>query len=387
MAKFRILITGGAGFIGSHLTHELFLQGHELVILDNLDPQVHNPSGKSSTHIPPKNLPSTIKFVYGNIQDYDKVKSIVENVDIVYHLAAKVGVAQSMYAIAPFISSNSYGTSVLLDALANTNHNVRQLIVASSMAVYGEGAYLCKDHGKVYPDYRESSDIKENSSNHKWELYCPYCENQLAPIPTSESKPFNCSTFYAQSKRHQEEMCLLLGKTYGIPTTALRFFGTYGSHQALSNPYTGVCAIFATALIAGNSPLIYEDGYQSRDLVHVSDVIQALNLCLDNSSAKNEIFNVGTGSSISILDVAKTLQQHLQVSKNPEILNKFRAGDVRHIIADISKIKEKLGYQPKVSFKSGIKEFVSWIQSELGSLSINDRASDAYHSLKRKNLL
>ncbi|WP_457558950.1 NAD-dependent epimerase/dehydratase family protein [Candidatus Harpocratesius sp.] len=383
MVTYKILITGGAGFIGSHLAHELLNQGHYVIVFDNLDPQVHSYSPQT-----PPFLDSRVEFIHSDITNASTLQKVLNNVDIVYHLAAKVGVAQSMYKIADFVQNNTTGTSVLLDSLVNKPNNVRKLIIASSMSIYGEGAYWCEDHGIVYPENRSKSKIFFNHKN-IWDPVCPICCKSLIPKPTSERAPTNPSTVYAYTKLQQENLCMLIGKTYGIPVSILRFFGTYGSHQALSNPYTGVCAIFATSILARNSPLIYEDGNQSRDLIHVSDICQALQFVMKKQEANYEIFNVGTGTPVSIIEIANAIKRILNIQVDNQILYKFRAGDVRHIFADISKISEKLGFEPKIPFKEGIREFLSWIQSEKSQLysSISDHAKDALNQLQKSKLV
>ena len=387
MKTYRILITGGAGFIGSHLAYRLLESGHEVSILDSLVPQVHPYQPQKPSYLDPR-----AKFVRGDVLDSKIISKLITEAEIVVHFAARVGVAQSMYMISDFISNNTLGTANLLENLVQKENSVQKLIVASTMSVYGEGAYQCKNCGIVYPPSRKRSDIIINTSKkigYHWEPKCPICNGPVHPIPTPENAELNPTTVYAHSKLHQEQLSLLIGKTNGLPVTALRFFGTYGSHQALSNPYTGVCAIFATSLLAGNSPIIYEDGAQSRDLVHVSDVCQAVELSLDNPQSKGEVFNVGTGERVTIIEIANRLQNLLKVRVPNQISNQFRAGDVRHIFADIAKIKNKLGYQPKMMFNQGIEEFVDWIREiqDKKLVNISDRAQEAFNQLKRYNLL
>ncbi|MHA1522413.1 MAG: NAD-dependent epimerase/dehydratase family protein, partial [Promethearchaeota archaeon] len=234
MSAKNILVTGGAGFIGSHLVIQLLAKGHDVSVFDNLDPQVHGQNAQIPAYLPPE-----AKFIRGDVTNTQELSHVLQDQDpeIIFHLAAKVGVAQSMYQIAEYISVNTGGTAALLDILANYKHDVKKLVVASSMSVYGEGAYKCEDHGIVFPSYRNYMD-QTPAKIIDWELHCPICGLPTHPIPTPETKPLNPSTIYSLTKRHQEEMCLMVGDAYGIPTTALRFFGTYGSHQALSNPYT-----------------------------------------------------------------------------------------------------------------------------------------------------
>ena len=356
-------------------------KGHEISVFDSLDPQVHH-----GCKIPPKYLSKNVKFIQGDVRNAEQLIECLQDIDVVYHLAAAVGVAQSMYQVQRFIDVNSHGTANLLDVLINKPNNVKKLIVASSMSVYGEGSYKCLlCHNIVNPKVRQFAPKKTNG----WEYLCPTCLNTLNPIPTNEDKPIDCSTVYALSKKEQEDLCLMVGKTYGLDTTALRFFGTYGSRQALSNPYTGVCAIFSTALLSNNSPIVYEDGKQSRDLIHVSDICQALTLSMERSESKHEVFNVGTGKSVSISEVAKIVSHSLGKNILPEISNKFRAGDVRHICADISKISEKLGFSPQYSFSEGISELIPWIKEQFvnNKENIVDNSVKAKLELEKKGLL
>ena len=351
----NILVTGGAGFIGSHLCDALIEKGYNVRVLDNLEPQVHG-----TTQTKPKYLQDKIEFVRGDVQNRETIKANLEGMDAVYHFAACVGVGQSMYEIAKYISVNTGGTANLLDCLVNEPHSIKKLIIPSSMSIYGEGKYECPNCGVAFPRERELDALKVK----QWELKCPICQSILKPLPTDESKPLFPSSIYAQSKRHQEEMALLTGQTYGIPTVSLRFFNVYGTRQALSNPYTGVCAIFLSRLQNKNPPIIYEDGLQSRDFIHVKDLVAANILALEKQAANFEIFNVGTGLAISILEIAKTLIKTLKIQIEPKIVSQFRKGDIRHCFADISKIKRALGFKPKVNFESGIKDVLEWVKTQ-----------------------
>ncbi|UYP47891.1 ADP-L-glycero-D-manno-heptose-6-epimerase [Candidatus Lokiarchaeum ossiferum] len=375
------MITGGAGFIGSHLADFLLHKGHEIIVFDSLDPQVHH-----GRNLPPDYLSKQVKFIHGDVRNSEQLAESLQDIDVVYHLAAAVGVAQSMYQVQKFIDVNSHGTANLLDVLINKPNHVKKLIVASSMSIYGEGSYNCPTCKKIVnPKVRQF--VTEKTKD--WEYSCPICQNKLIPFPTRENKPADCSTVYALSKKEQEDLCMMIGKTYGLNTTVLRFFGTYGSRQALSNPYTGVCAIFSTALLSNNRPIVYEDGNQSRDLIHVKDIVQALNLSMERSESKHEIFNVGTGKSVSISEVATILSNALGKKIHPEISYKFRSGDVRHICADISKISEKLGFKPQYSFSEGISELIPWIKEKfiLNGGNIVDNSVKAKLELEKKGLI
>lgn len=261
-----------------------------------------------------------------------------------------------MYQVERFMDVNTLGMAKLLDILISREHDVKKLIVASSMSIYWEGAYLCDDCGIVYPSCR----AERQCMNDDWEMKCPVCGKEVRACPTNEKKPLEPSSVYAISKRDQEELCLSVGRTYGLPTVALRYFNVYGPRQSLSNPYTGVCAIFSSRIKKNNQPMIFEDGLQSRDFVSVHDIVQANLLAMKSSSANYDSFNVGTGDATSVLEVAGTLIRLHHGDLNPSILYRFRKGDIRHCITDISKIKSKLGYSPKVRFSGGMKSLVDW---------------------------
>jgi dTDP-L-rhamnose 4-epimerase len=351
------LVTGGAGFIGSHLVDALLDRGHAVRVFDNLEPQVHG--GLREQDMWPGYLAADCEKMQGDVRDRDALYEALHGVDVVYHLAAAVGVGQSMYEIEHYVDVNSRGTAVLLDLLANKEHTVRKLVVASSMSIYGEGAYRCLEHGEVYPSLR----TEEQLAAHDWEMHCPTCQRPVEPLPTAEDKPLHSTSVYAITKKDQEEMCLAVGRAYGIPTVALRFFNVYGPRQALSNPYTGMAAIFSGRLLNGRPPVIFEDGLQSRDLTHVSDIVQANVMAMELKEMDYGAFNVGTGRSLTVLDVAQTLIDHLDVEQEPEIVLKFRAGDIRHCSADIRRI-QALGYEPKVRFEDGVAELVQWVRAQ-----------------------
>ena len=316
MAK-TILVTGGAGFIGSHLVDKLVTDGHRVRILDNLEPQVH--SGM------PSYLNPEAEFIKGDIRSEDDLSRALKNVEVVFHYVAMVGVGQSMYQIHKYTEVNTCGTAKLLEILVNRARSIEKLIIASSMSIYGEGAYRCKGCGMVYPKLRSETQLEAA----EWELSCPKCGGIAEPVPTGEDKPLYPTSVYAVSKRDQEEMCLAVGRAYGIPTVALRFFNTYGSRQSLSNPYTGVCAIFLSRIKSNRSPLIFEDGRQARDFVSVNDIVQASLLAMNKAEADYESFNVGSGKSVTISEVARTLIKLCGKKLEPELTAKYRTGDIR----------------------------------------------------------
>ena len=372
----KILVIGGAGFIGSHLVDSLLALNNDIVVYDNLEPQVHGERSET-----PDYLAKNIEFIKEDVRNNNAFYNALKDVDVVYHLAAKVGIGQSMYQIEDFVDVNTLGTAKLLDILVNKNNSVKKLIIASSNSTYGEGRYICDNCNKVNPQIRKSDQLEKGD----WQLNCPICNNKVKPIATDENKPQECTSIYALTKKEQEKMCLMIGETYGINTTALRFFNVYGSRQALSNPYTGVCAIFSTNILCGNPPIIYEDGNQTRDFVHVKDICQALILSLENQHARNEVFNVGTGIPTTIKKMAELLADNINPKMKPFITNKFRPGDIRHCYADITRIKSKLGYEPIISIDVGIKELIEWVK--MNQDNVEDKTILANEELKNRGLL
>ncbi len=376
MAK-RVLVTGGAGFIGSHLVDKLIDERDlEVTVLDLLEEQVHGNIDK-----PPDYLNKGAIFLKGSVTDYGKLEELVGENDIIFHLAAMVGVSQSMYQIKKYIDNNILGVANLLDILANKNHSVEKVVIASSNTVYGEGKSKCGNCGIFFPKLRVNQQLEMKN----WEINCPSCGQKSESILTDEIAPFNSSSIYALSKQVQEEMGLMIGSTYGINTTILRFFLVYGSRQAPSNPYTGVCSIFSSRLLRGKPPIIFEDGKQSRDFVNVDDVCQALLLSINKKEANGEIFNVGTGLPITIKEIAETITEKINPSLKPIYNTQYRVGDIRHCVADISKIKNKLGYKPSITFEKGIDEFIDWIRTQKDS--IQKHSQKAMEELKEKGLL
>jgi len=351
----RVLITGGAGFIGSHLTDALLAEGCHVRILDALVSQVHGPKRE-----PPAYLAPDGELLVGDVGDAAACRRALEGIEAVVHFAAAVGVGQSMYEIAPYVAANTQATATLLQVLSERRHEVRKLVVASSMSIYGEGAYRCPRCGPCALPLREAAQFEAK----QWELVCPSCGGAVDSVPTPESKPLAPTSIYAITKRDQEEMCLCIGRAYGIPTTALRFFNVYGERQALSNPYTGVAAIFSACLLNDQAPLIYEDGRQSRDFIHVRDIVQAVVLALERPEAAYRVFNVGTGHATTVAEVALLLADSLGKRITPQILETFRAGDIRHCVADITQITTALGFQPRTPFREGMARLVGWIKGQ-----------------------
>jgi dTDP-L-rhamnose 4-epimerase len=350
----KVLVTGGAGFVGSHLVDALLARGDTVRILDNLDPQVHGPAQRVPEWVPPD-----AELVQADVRDADAVRRALGGMEVVYHLAAAVGVGQSMYQVADYTAVNTMGTANLLQALVDDRGAVERVVVASSMSIYGEGRY-------TRPDGREprvNSRSLEQLKRHDWELHDPDGV-QLSPVPTDEAKPLDSTSIYALTKADQERMVLMIGGAYGIPSVALRFFNIYGPRQALSNPYTGVAAIFSSRLLNGLAPLVFEDGEQRRDFVSVHDIVQGLLLAADEEAAVGKALNIGAGRAVSVREVAETLARVLGSDAEPEVTGKYRVGDIRNCYADISLAREVLGYEPRVTFEAGMQELVAWLQEQ-----------------------
>ena len=373
MKKRNVLVTGGAGFIGSHLVDALVAEGHRVRVLDALVPQVHGVDAEA------KNVNPSAEFIRADVCEPELVDQALNDVDVVFHEAAEVGVGQSMYEIQRYVRANDMGTAVLLEAILSRQPQIQKLVVASSMSIYGEGSYQCPGCGLVYPQLRPSEQLQAR----QWELKCSSCDETLSPVGTKEDKPLFPTSIYAVTKQDQEQFCLAVGRSYKIPTVALRYFNVYGTRQALSNPYTGVCAIFSSRLLNGNRPVIFEDGEQTRDFVHVSDIVQANLLALESDRANYEAINVGTGVGTSVRQVCEVLAQGLGVDIQPEIVGRYREGDIRHCVSDISKARALLGYEPKVSLDKGIPELLTWVRSQ----AARDQVEGATAELESRNLV
>ena len=368
----NILVTGGAGFIGSHIVDALIDRGHQVRVLDALVSQVHEAAE-------PLNLNPQAEFVRGDICDAEVVARSLDGVEAVFHEAAEVGVGQSMYQIHRYVRANNLGTAVLLEALIERRKQIRKLIVASSMSIYGEGSYACVTCGVKHPQLRDNSQLLSRN----WEFSCSVCGSELKPLPTKEDKPLFPTSIYAISKQDQEQYCLVTGRAYGIPTVALRYFNVYGTRQALSNPYTGICAIFSSRLLQNQTPMIFEDGEQTRDFVHVSDIVQANLLALEKDGADYQSLNIGTGRPTSVNEVARLLIKGLGKNVQPAIVGKYREGDIRHCIADISRARKLLGYEPQVSLEQGIPELLGWVRHQTAI----DRVAEATVELESRALV
>jgi dTDP-L-rhamnose 4-epimerase len=367
----RILITGGAGFIGSHLADELLLHGYHVRALDDLSEQVHGPGASRPGYLSPE-----VELVEGDVRDPEAVRKALQGIDAVFHLAARVGVGQSMYEIERYTSVNNLGTAVLLEALIE--RPVERLVVASSMSLYGEGLFRDADGQLVPGGERDRDQLRA----HDWEVRDAQ-GRPMTPLPTPETKTPNLSSVYALSKYDQERLCLMVGQAYNLPVVALRFFNVYGTRQALSNPYTGVLAIFASRLLNGNPPLIFEDGRQMRDFVHVSDISRACRLALEVPGAAGHVLNVGSGRQYTVLEIARAMGEALgREDLEPEVTGNYRVGDIRHCFADITLARRILGYEPAMPFEQGLIELASWLEGQVAC----DRVAEARAELTSRGL-
>ena len=350
----RALVTGGAGFIGSHLVDALLAAGEEVRVLDNLDPLAH-PSGQPPTHLDPA---ADLKI--GDLRDAGDVGAALQGVDRVYHLGGIVGNGESMVNVRKAIDSNAGGTATLLEEVIARRDRIRRLVVASSMVVYGEGAYRCAEHGVVMPAIRSAAQLRER----RWEPPCPVCGRETEPLPITEDKPLRPVSVYGVGKRNVEELALVLGEAYGFEAVALRYLNVYGPRQALANPYTGVAAIFSSRLLGGNRPRVFEDGRQIRDLVHVADVVAATRAAMDAPGAAGGAFNVATGHRVEIGRLAERLGDLLAPGLEPEITGEFRAGDIRHCFADTTRARDVLGFTARTTLDDGLPELVAWVAGQ-----------------------
>jgi dTDP-L-rhamnose 4-epimerase len=367
-----VLITGGAGFIGSHLADALLERGDKVRVLDNLDPQVHGDEPRR-----PDYLDGEVELVVGDVRDAAAVEKALDGIDSVVHLAACVGVGQSMYEVRRYTDVNNVGTAVLLEAMVR--RRIERYVVASSMSLYGEGLYSDSAGNVVAGQERSLERLKDR----QWEL-TDDAGNPLTPLPTPESKQPSLASVYALSKYDQERLSILIGRAYGIPTIALRFFNVYGTRQALSNPYTGVLAIFASRLLNGNAPLVNEDGLQRRDFVSVRDIAQACVRALDKApDFPGHVFNIGSGKNYTVLEVGRKLAHILgKHDVAPDVTGKYRVGDIRHCFADITLARELLGYEPAVDFDDGMVELAQWLEGQIAV----DRVQQAAAELSARGL-
>lgn len=371
----KVLVTGGAGFIGSHLVDRLVAEGYDVTVFDNLEPQVHGDEGGL-----PDYYNHNARFIKGDVRDMVALEAALAGIDIVFHNAAVVGVGQALYQVSRYTDVNILGTANLLDVIVNKyRDSIKKIIVSSSMLAYGEGLYECSACGDVEVRLRK----EEQLHNGSWEQHCPYCQKVLKPKRTHETKRLCPTSVYGLSKKNQEELVITVGKNYNIPTVALRYFNVYGPRQALSNPYTGVCAIFLACLKNGRAPVLYEDGLQTRDFISVHDVVNANMRVLEHDAAHYQAFNIGTGYATTIVDAAQTLARLLGVEIAPVIEKSYRVGDIRHCVAEITKARELLGFGPSVSFDEGMRELVEWSKTA----HADDKVQGAMDELKKRGLV
>jgi dTDP-L-rhamnose 4-epimerase len=369
----NILVTGGAGFIGSYVCKGLQNKGHHVIVLDNLDPQIHGEDAKW-----PHYMPSGTENHVGDVRDRLLVRKLLKKSDAVIHLAAAVGVGQSMYKIEHYCSVSVMGTAILLEEIIPVKNQIKKIVVASSMSIYGEGCYKNSSGDLIFPKTRSFAQLEKGD----WELKDEN-GNILIPVPTHEEKPLKPESIYAINKRDQEEMVLSFGKAYNIPAVAFRMFNVYGAYQALNNPYTGVAAIFSNKLLNEEHPLIFEDGNQRRDFVHVEDIANAYVLAIEKSGGDGLAMNLGSGKSISVVEIAKSLSVILGKKIEPQITNKFRDGDIRNCFADITLVGERLGWKPIWNFNEGVKTMTDWLISEKN----NTKKVDSVEELKKMGLV
>ena len=374
----KVLITGGAGFIGSNLALKLKNKGYEVVVLDNLSKQIHGKDPeKSYTY---SLIKDKVKFIKGNVKDrtaWDE--ALTDDIDLVIHLAAETGTGQSMYEIEKYVDTNIKGTSILLDKIVNEKLNVKKLIVASSRAIYGEGKFRCAEHGIVYPESRKDEDMKKGDFNVK----CPICEKNVKMELTDEESKSHPTSVYGYTKKAQEELSILIGKSINLPVVAFRFQNVYGPGQSLKNPYTGILSIFSTQIKNGNDINIFEDGKETRDFVYIDDVTDAIILSIDNDNANYNVFNVGSNEKLDVLTIANTLKEKYNSNVNIKVSGNYRLGDIKDNQADLTKIHDLLGYVPKVNFKEGISNFVDWVENQEVE---EDNYEKSIEEMKKKGL-
>lgn len=374
----KVLITGGAGFIGSNVALKLLDKGYQVVILDNLSPQIHGESAeKSYTY---NLIKDKADFIQGSVENKEDWVRALKGVDVVVHLAAETGTGQSMYQVQRYIDVNIGGTSILLDLLVNKEAAIQKLIVASSRAIYGEGKYNCIDHGVVYPEVRTEKDM----SNGDFEVKCPICTKSVEMLPTDEASLSHPVSVYGYTKKAQEELSILVGDSIELPVTAFRFQNVYGPGQSLKNPYTGILSIFSTQIKNGNDINIFEDGKESRDFVYIDDVANAIILGIEDEKSGSKVFNVGSNESLSVVDIASTLRDKYGSDIQLNITGNYRLGDIRDNLADLTVIQKELGYQPQTDFKQGISNFVDWVNAQ--EIESTDSYSKSLEEMREKGL-
>ncbi len=375
----HVLITGGAGFIGSNVALKLVAQGYDVTVLDNLSPQIHgdNPNFTSPLY---NSIKDKVRFIKGSVTSHDDWHKALQGVDAVLHLAAETGTGQSMYEIEKYVNVNIGGTAILLDILANEKTDVKRVVVAESRAIYGEGRYWSeKLKTFVYPEERPDSSLSEGD----FEVKYPGCEEPLKLVATTEDSKIHPGSVYGITKQVQGQLVHLICKSIGIESVSFRYQNVYGPGQSLSNPYTGILSIFSTRIKNGHEINIFEDGLETRDFVYIDDIADATILGLTVPDLSGHAFNIGTGVATDVLTVAKTLIKHYGIDVPIRISGNYRLGDIRHNFADISKAKRLLGFEPKWNFDKGIKEFCNWVNSQPIQ---NDCYEKSIEEMKQKGL-
>jgi dTDP-L-rhamnose 4-epimerase len=374
----NILITGGAGFIGSTLALKLIEKGYKVTVLDNLNPQIHgdDPSASYTYNL----IKDKTRFVLGTVENTDDWNEALTGADVVVHLAAETGTGQSMYQVQRYVDTNIGGTSILLDKLVNKEFSVEKLIIASSRSIYGEGKYKCDDHGDVYPDMRIEADMSKGD----FAVKCPACNKDVEMLETDEKSLSHPVSVYGYTKKVQEELSILVGNSIGVPVKAFRFQNVYGPGQSLKNPYTGILSIFSTQIKNGADINIFEDGIESRDFVYIDDIVNAIILGIESSDESSDVYNVGSGEITSVIDIAKTLLDEYGATSNLNITGNYRLGDIRGNIADLTKIREKLGYEPETKFREGISNFINWVNKQ--EVESADAYSRSLEEMREKGL-
>lgn len=358
MSIKNVLITGGAGFIGSNLALKLIEKGYQVTVLDNLSPQIHgdNPTETSPLYL---SIKDKVKFIHGTVTSKSDWEEALKGQDVIVHYAAETGTGQSMYEVEKYVDVNINGTALMLNLLVNGAYNVKKVVVASSRSIYGEGKYISKELGAVYPTQRESIHMDQGD----FEVKYPN-SSALTLVGTDEESKIHPSSVYGITKQNQEQMVLTVCPTVGIAGVAFRYQNVYGPGQSLKNPYTGILSIFSTQIKNGNNINIFEDGLESRDFVYIDDVVDATILGLEKEEANNQVFNVGTGVATNVLTVANELVKNYGVDVSIKVSGNYRLGDIRHNYADLTKINKLLGFSPKFSFEAGLKNFAEWVNTQ-----------------------
>lgn len=374
----NILITGGAGFIGSHLSLFLAKQGFEVTVLDNLSKQVHGDFPEETSPLF-QSIKDRVRFIHGDVLNYDDLIVAIKDQDAIVHLAAETGTAQSMYEIKKYSDINVGGTALIADILINKRNRIKKVIVASSRAIYGEGKYYCSRDGIVYPGTRREEDLSKGDFKCK----CPICGGTIKLMPTSEDSKLSPTSIYGVTKQCQEQIILTVAKSLRISAIALRYQNVYGPGQSLVNPYTGILSIFSTQIKNNKNINVFEDGLESRDFVYIDDIVQATFLSVLSNDLEQISFNVGAEHPVNVLTIAETLIKSYNSKVKINISGNYRVGDIRHNYADINLISSKLGYKPKIKFEQGIKLFCKWVEKQN---IVEDRLEPTIEELKLKGL-